>query len=110
MSADEHVQPLTHPQYIDGTLYLTETQIDALRERFTQESEPGDKMWYHQGSGAVWGIPIITLQPNVPVTVGDIMILWDQKYSGNIIRVDTSVFNGDAIYPHYTIKLENDQP
>lgn len=49
-------KPFEHPQYIEGTLYLTRKQISALLNGL---NAPLD---YYPKPGAVWGIPVVAVK------------------------------------------------
>ncbi|GAS92671.1 hypothetical protein [Mycolicibacterium brisbanense] len=48
-----------HPQYVEGTLYLTQAQWDAVREQFPPTAERRHMSTHH-----AWGIPIKIISPN----------------------------------------------
>ncbi|MCV7255671.1 hypothetical protein H7J86_26250 [Mycobacterium hackensackense] len=52
----------SHPQYIEGTLYLTQQQWDATVEQFPPE--PGCNYAH-----ALWGIPVAVIHPDNPITL-----------------------------------------
>ena len=50
-----------HPQYVEGALYLTQEQWDAVRDQYPPNTERGHRVH------AAWGIPIHIIKPNTIV-------------------------------------------
>jgi hypothetical protein len=48
-----------HPQYVEGVLYLTPAQWDAVRDQFPPNGER-----QHMSTHHAWGIPIKIIKPN----------------------------------------------
>jgi hypothetical protein len=74
-------RPFTHPQYIQGSLYLTQAQWEALIDYAVdtpvQDSVVNEMNWDpHTRQAGINGYPVQVLKPGVPTTLpnGQIII------------------------------------
>jgi len=51
-----------HPQYVEGVLYLTQKQWDAVRDQYPPSEERRHMSTHH-----AWGIPVQIIKPNTIV-------------------------------------------
>ena len=67
-------RPFTHPQYIEGVLYLTEEQWKYFLNdyyRSIPSDTPTSWIYQHHDKGSIWGIPIHILKSGIPFTLPD---------------------------------------
>jgi hypothetical protein len=60
-----------HPQYVEGTLYLTQAQWDAVRDQYPPKAERTHLATHH-----AWGIPVHIIKPDKPVLLpsGNVLV------------------------------------
>lgn len=95
-----------HPQYIEGRLYLTQAQCDAVAEAFPADPRAGQ---VRRGSYA-WGIPVTIIEPNKAITLPSGKVLIYSSLLDSFYVFDSAIAREAGITPWEVLDGHRNSP